>query len=173
MSFDPSRLPYRRNVGIMVINRQGHVWIGKRVPAGVWNDPVAKMHAGGWWQMPQGGLDEGEDPAAAALRELAEETGMTSASIIAESRDWRPYDLPPELMGKALGGKYRGQTQKWFLLRFTGEDTEVNLTPDGHDQEFDAWRWAALEELAPLIVPFKRDVYLDVIAEFRAHVRPL
>lgn len=161
----PTTLPYRKNVGVMAINRDGLVWVGQRIDV--------KGLAQGWWQMPQGGLDEGEEPAAAALRELAEETGMRTASIIAASQHWHDYDLPPALMGKALGGRYRGQSQKWFLLRFLGDDGEINLTPEGHDQEFDAWRWAALDELVPLIVPFKRAVYEKVIAEFRPLVTPL
>ena len=173
MSVDPVSLPYRRNVGVMVINRAGQVWVGRRVSPDLKSDPKTRALAEGWWQMPQGGLDEQEDAAAAALRELGEETGMRTAEIIAEAKAWRPYDLPPELLGKVLGGKFRGQTQKWFLLRFLGDDGEINLTPDGHDPEFDAWRWAGLDELAALIVPFKRDVYLSVIDEFRPHVRPL
>jgi putative (di)nucleoside polyphosphate hydrolase len=161
---DPATLPYRRNVGVMVINRAGLVWIGRRIDV--------KGLAQGWWQMPQGGLDEGEDPRDGALRELTEETGMRSAAIVRASEIWRPYDLPPALLGRALGGKYRGQTQLWFLLRFLGDDAEINLAPEGHDAEFDAWRWATLDELVPLIVPFKRAVYESVIDEFRADVRP-
>lgn len=165
-AIDPTTLPYRRNVGVMAINRAGRVWIGRRVDV--------KKLAEGWWQMPQGGLDDGEEPASAALRELQEETGMRSAEIIAAASAWRPYDLPPELLGKVLGGKYRGQTQLWFLVRFLGNDDEISLTPpEGHDAEFDAWRWADIDELVPLIVPFKRDVYVSVIDEFRPMVKPL
>jgi putative (di)nucleoside polyphosphate hydrolase len=173
MTLDPNTLPYRRNVGVMVINRAGLVWVGRRVSTDLKDDPKTRALAEGWWQMPQGGLDDGEDAAAAALRELAEETGMQSAEIVAEAKAWRPYELPPALLGKVLGGKYRGQTQKWFLLRFLGDDKEINLTPDGQEPEFDAWRWAGLDELPALIVPFKRDVYLSVIDEFRPFVRPL
>ena len=112
--------------------------------------------------MPQGGIDEGEDPQVAALRELAEETAVTSAEIIAESRGWYNYDLPEHLIGKSWKGKYRGQTQKWFALRFTGEDSEIDLAPPGHKQEFDQWRWAPMDEVMDLIVPFKRQVYEQV-----------
>jgi putative (di)nucleoside polyphosphate hydrolase len=173
---DTSTLPYRRNVGIMVINGYGMIWIGRRIatkpqPQGPWSTAAGAAKTGGWWQMPQGGIDDGEDPAKAALRELEEETGMRSASIVAESCHWHDYDLPPDLMGRALGGRYRGQTQRWFLLRFTGDDREIDINPTQHDPEFDAWRWAHLDELAPLIVPFKRQVYDLVIAEFRPHVR--
>ncbi len=169
---DPNSMPYRRNVGVMVINRAGLVWIGRRLPTGGWKKAVDASKTDGWWQMPQGGIDDGEDPATAALRELVEETGMLTANIVAESAHWHAYDLPPDLMGRALGGRYRGQTQKWFLLRFSGEDSEINIAPDQHEPEFDAWRWARLDELARLIVPFKREVYGCIIDEFRVHVRP-
>ena len=158
---DLSKLTYRPCVGLMVLNARGDVWVGRRVPA------TDKKEPGGWWQMPQGGIDDGETPAAAALRELREETGIRSASILGESRDWHPYDLPAHLMGKLWGGKHRGQTQKWFAIRFDGPDTEINIAPDDHDQEFDAWRWASIDEVLDLIVPFKRQVYAAVIAEFR------
>jgi putative (di)nucleoside polyphosphate hydrolase len=163
---DPTSLPYRPCVGIMVLNREGRVWIGRRA------DRPGKDMIGGWWQMPQGGIDEGEDPAAAALRELAEETGMRSVTILAASRDWHPYDLPAHLMGRVWGGRYRGQTQRWFAVRFAGSDTEIDLEPAGHDPEFDAWRWAPVDEVLALIVPFKRDVYARIIDEFRPLARP-
>ena len=154
-------LPYRACVGIMLLNRDGLVWLGRRMDAP--NDEGA----GQWWQMPQGGVDEGENPATAALRELAEETSARSAEIIAETPDWFVYDLPEHLIGKAWGGRYRGQTQKWFAARFLGEDSEFDLAPEGHEQEFDAWRWARMDELADLVVPFKRKVYEQVVAAFR------
>ncbi len=162
---DPSSLPYRPCVGVMVLNKAGDVWIGCRV-----NRPDKEM-IGGWWQMPQGGIDEGEQPADAALRELAEETGIRSARIIGESRDWHPYDLPPHMMGRIWGGRYRGQTQRWFALRFTGPDSEIDLEPEGHEPEFDRWRWAPIDEVLDLIVPFKRDVYARIIDEFRPLAR--
>jgi putative (di)nucleoside polyphosphate hydrolase len=165
---DPSRLPYRPCVGIMVLNRAGRVWVGRR--AGSKNE--AEGH-GLWWQMPQGGIDPGEDPRAAAVRELFEETGMRTVTIVAESRDWHTYDLPPHLIGKAWGGRYRGQRQKWFLLRFRGDDAEINITPaDGHEIEFDAWRWAEAGELLSLIIPFKREVYGAVLGEFASLAVP-
>jgi putative (di)nucleoside polyphosphate hydrolase len=156
-----SKLPYRPCVGLMVLNRVGHVWIGRRSGAPVQDPPR------GWWQMPQGGIDDGEVPAAAALRELAEETGITNARIIGESQRWHSYDLPLELQRRVWGGRYRGQTQKWFAIRFEGDDSEVDIYPEDHMPEFDSWRWAPLSELMGLVVPFKRDVYRQVIDEFR------
>lgn len=152
---------YRPCVGVMLLNRQGLVWIGRRF------DKQNDEGTGHWWQMPQGGIDRGEDAAAAALRELSEETAVTSAHVIAEAGQWYRYDLPAHLIGKSWNGRYRGQAQKWFALRFTGEDSEVNLKPPGHKQEFDQWRWARMDEVLDLIVPFKRGVYEQVIAEFR------
>ena len=152
---------YRPCVGVMLLNRDGLVWIGRRF------DKQNEEGTGHWWQMPQGGIDEGEDPREAVLRELAEETAVTSAEVIAEAPGWFNYDLPPHLIGKSWKGRYRGQTQKWFALRFTGDDSEINLTPPGHSQEFDAWRWAPMKEVVDLIVPFKRPVYEKVIGAFR------
>jgi putative (di)nucleoside polyphosphate hydrolase len=156
-----SELSYRPCVGVMLINRQGLVWIGRRA------DKPNDEGSGQWWQMPQGGIDKDEDPAKTASRELYEETSVTSAEIIAESPGWYKYDLPAHLIGKSWGGKYRGQTQKWFALRFTGEDSEINLKPPGHKQEFDQWRWAKMDEVMGVIVPFKREVYEKVISAFR------
>jgi putative (di)nucleoside polyphosphate hydrolase len=145
----------------MLLNKQGLVWIGRRFQKQ--NDDGV----GHWWQMPQGGIDAGEDPAVAAARELEEETAVRSAEIIAEAPDWYNYDLPEPLIGLSWKGKYRGQTQKWFAARFTGKDSEINLAPPGHMQEFDQWRWAKMNEMLDLIVPFKKPVYEKVIAAFR------
>jgi len=151
---------YRPCVGIMLLNPQGLVWVGRRFQKQ--NDDGV----GHWWQMPQGGIDGNEDPAAAALRELEEETAVRSAEIIAEAPGWYNYDLPDQLIGKSWKGKYRGQTQKWFAARFTGEDSEINLAPPGHKQEFDRWRWVKMHEVIDAIVPFKKPVYEQVIAAF-------
>ena len=157
----PEITDYRPCVGVMLLNAEGLVWIGRRF------DKQNDEGQGHWWQMPQGGIDKGEDAAAAALRELAEETAVTSAQVIAEASRWYSYDLPEHLIGKSWNGRYRGQTQKWFALRFTGDESEINLAPPGHKQEFDQWRWARMDEVLDVIVPFKRPVYEQVIAEFR------
>ena len=135
MTVDKSKLPYRPCVGIMLVNRAGLVWVGRRADA-----PGEAEGPGTWWQLPQGGIDEGEDPAKAALRELAEETSVTSARIIGQTADWHRYDLPPELVGRSWGGRYRGQKQRWFVVRFTGDDREIDISPPGHPIEFDRWR---------------------------------
>ncbi|HWB44381.1 MAG TPA: RNA pyrophosphohydrolase [Hyphomicrobiaceae bacterium] len=162
MAREQSPAAYRPCVGIMVLNAAGRVWIGRRLGA-----PQEPEGPGTWWQMPQGGIDEGEDPARAALRELEEETGMRSVEILAESRAWHTYDLPVRLRPQAWGGRYRGQKQKWFAVRFTGSEAEIAITrPPGHQVEFDAWRWATQDELVGLVVPFKRAVYAKVVHEF-------
>jgi putative (di)nucleoside polyphosphate hydrolase len=160
-------LAYRPCVGIMVVNPAGKVWIGRRHDA-----PAEPEGPGSWWQMPQGGVDEREDTAAAALRELEEETGIRSVTIVGESADWYTYDLPPNLRPGAWGGRYRGQRQKWFAVRFTGSDDEIDLARPGHQPEFDAWRWADMGELAGLVVAFKRQVYEQVVAEFAGLANP-
>lgn len=151
---DASNLPYRPCVGIMLINQERHVFVGRRI-----TDKLTHK-----WQMPQGGIDPGESPAQAALRELEEEAGTAKARILAESKDWFSYDLPPELLGLALKGKFKGQKQKWFAMAFEGRDEDINIATA--EAEFDAWRWAKAEELVDLIVPFKRSVYRQVVAEF-------
>jgi putative (di)nucleoside polyphosphate hydrolase len=152
-------------VGAAVFNKAGLVWIGRRSDAEA--EGEGKGH---WWQMPQGGLDEGEDPARAVFRELYEETSMKSVSLIREAPRWFDYDLPPGLVSKSWGGKYRGQTQKWFALRFDGNDSEIDIAAPGggkHKPEFTAWRWQKLEQLPELVVDFKRSVYREVVAAFR------
>lgn len=161
MTKDVSQLPYRPCVGIVLFNRDGLVWVGHRIPK--WE----KDGAENLWQMPQGGIDEGEDPREAALRELEEETGSRNAEFIAECPDWLTYDLPPEAIGLGLKGKYRGQKQKWFAMRFVGQDNEFDITtPIGGKAEFDAWEWIPLSEAAERIVAFKRPVYEQVVRAF-------
>jgi putative (di)nucleoside polyphosphate hydrolase len=160
-------LPYRPCVGVMLIKADGRVFVGQRA-----DRDDAPEGVGTWWQMPQGGLDEGEEAEAAALRELFEETGVTSARIVGRTRDWLTYDLPDELIGVAWEGRYRGQKQLWFAVRFEGPDSEIDLDRrEGHEQEFDAWRWVSLAELPALVVPFKREVYLSVIEQLGAYAR--
>ena len=156
-------LPFRPCVGTMVLNRDGLVFIGRRTEG---PEHVDLTHV---WQMPQGGIDEGEDPLEAAYRELYEETGMKTVILLGEAKGWINYDLPPHLIGIGLKGKFRGQTQRWFAFRFEGDDSEIaiNPPPGGHEAEFDAWEWKPMEELPGLIVPFKRTVYERVVAEFR------
>ena len=146
-----SDLPYRPCVGIMLFNQAGKVFVGKRR-----DQPVEG------WQMPQGGIDEGETPKQAALRELQEEVGTDKAEILGEMDDWVTYDLPAHLIGVAFHGKYKGQRQKWFALRFTGHDGDIDLT--AHEPEFSSFQWVSLDDLPGLIVPFKRDTYRSVIA---------
>lgn len=156
---DPAILPYRPCVGVMLVNRQGQAFVGKRID----------NREGDFWQMPQGGIDDGEDLRAAALRELHEETGVTErlVAVVAQTREELLYDLPEELIGKLWKGKYRGQRQHWLLARFMGEDADVRL--DAHQPpEFCEWKWIEPELLPELIVPFKRRVYQAVLEEFRA-----
>lgn len=149
----PADLPYREGVGILLLNRQGRVFVGRRI------DQTAEA-----WQMPQGGIDDGEDPQAAAFRELHEETGIRNVRLIAASRGWLSYDLPEDLRAKVWKGRYRGQRQKWYAMRFLGKDADIDLRT--HHPEFDTWRWQDVALLPELIVPFKRPLYQQVVAEF-------
>lgn len=159
MTPDPERLPYRPCVGVVLVNDAGLIFAGQRKDS---DSPA--------WQMPQGGIDDGEKPRAAALRELWEETGVTADKVdfVAKTAAWVTYDLPPELLGRVWGGKYRGQKQKWFLFRFTGTDADIRIDTD--HPEFSRWRWIGADEMVAAIVPFKRAVYEQVVAEFRPHL---
>jgi putative (di)nucleoside polyphosphate hydrolase len=155
-------LPYRPCVGVMVFNRAGNVFVGRRI------DGPEHTDATHVWQMPQGGIDPGEQPWPAALRELHEETNITSVERIGEIAEWLSYDIPREFVGQVWKGKYGGQTQKWFALRFLGNDDEIDIAhPAGAAApEFAAWRWEPIANVAGLVVPFKRPVYERVVAEF-------
>lgn len=157
-------LPYRPCVGITLFNAQGLVFIGRR-PVNGNTEKVSPDHA---WQMPQGGIDDGEAPQEAAMRELYEETNIRSISLMAEAPDWFTYDLPGAFMGKAWKGRYRGQKQRWFAFRFDGDESEINVAHPGggHKAEFDSWRWERLERLPDLVIPFKRGVYEQVVSAF-------
>ncbi|KAB2886586.1 MAG: RNA pyrophosphohydrolase [Albidovulum sp.] len=156
---EAARLPYRPCVGVVLINRAGLVFAGRRT-----DGPASA------WQMPQGGIDEGEKPRKAALRELREETGVKAGLVefVAKSPEWVTYDLPEELVGKIWGGRYRGQRQRWFLFRFLGSDTDIDIESD--HPEFSEWRWVKADEMLAAIVPFKREVYRAVIEAFRPHL---
>jgi putative (di)nucleoside polyphosphate hydrolase len=160
-------LPYRPCAGLCVINRKGRVFVGRRTDGPEHTD---ETHV---WQMPQGGIDEGEKPYPAALRELYEETSIKSVEKLGEVKGWLIYDIPKKFGTKAWGGKYRGQKQKWYALRFTGKDSEINIeTPGGgHDPEFVDWRWVPMEDLPDLVVPFKRKTYEQVVKAFSKFAR--
>jgi putative (di)nucleoside polyphosphate hydrolase len=166
-SSNPAPLPLRSCVGIVLINRDGLVWAGRRVPK--WfADPSAYV-----WQMPQGGLEPGESPRQAALRELAEETSVHSVEILAEDDDWLAYELPEPLVGVALKGRYRGQRLRWFAMRFTGTDAEIDIRPGaGLKAEFDAWCWERPERIIELTIAHKQELYRTVMERFAEHMKP-
>tara|TARA_B100001123_G_scaffold392829_1_gene472316 strand:- start:1507 stop:1977 length:471 start_codon:yes stop_codon:yes gene_type:complete len=150
-------LPYRPCVGVMLLNAQNQVFVGQRI------DRTSEA-----WQMPQGGMDPGEDPLTTARRELREETGVTDVTVLAESSRWLHYDLPEDLVPKMWGGKYRGQEQKWFLMRLNADDSHINIATE--EPEFSAWRWLDVQEVPNVIVPFKQQLYRDIVAEFTPYI---
>ena len=163
---DREALPYRDCVGAAVFNHEGKVFIGRRRPE---EDPEGSPLLGAPWQMPQGGIDKGEAASDSARRELFEETSIRSVELVAEAPGWIYYDLPDEMLGIALKGKYRGQRQRWFAYRFVGNESEINVMSPagGMPAEFDMWRWEELEQLPNIIVPFKKQAYLEVVTAFR------
>ncbi|MEQ8735619.1 MAG: RNA pyrophosphohydrolase [Rhodospirillaceae bacterium] len=148
---------YRQGVGVVLLNAENRVFVAQRIDT---KEPA--------WQMPQGGLDQGEDPYAAALRELEEETGTNKAALIAETKDWLRYDLPEDLQTKMWKGKYRGQEQKWYLMRFTGTDADINI--DTEHPEFSEWKWAEFKTLPDMIVGFKKELYNQIVTAFKDHI---
>jgi putative (di)nucleoside polyphosphate hydrolase len=152
--------PYRRGVGIVLINDRGRVFVAQRIDT---KEPA--------WQMPQGGIDAGETPRQAAMRELHEEIGTDKARIVGVTKTWLRYDLPPDLQAKVWGGKFRGQEQKWFLMRFTGDDSDINIATK--HPEFSAWKWLPFMQLPRAIVGFKRDIYKQVVETFTQSVAKL
>lgn len=165
MTPDPAQLPYRRNVGAVLFNRAGLVLVAHRA-----DTPAADGMTRGW-QLPQGGIDTDEDPREAVLRELSEEIGTARATIIGEHPEWLTYEFPPHLIGVIQGGRYRGQTQRWFALRFTGTDDDIKLDADKHI-EFDAWRWERLDAVPSLAIAWKRPVYEIIERSFARFAEP-
>jgi putative (di)nucleoside polyphosphate hydrolase len=166
---DLKQLPYRPCVGVMLINQKGLVFVGRRLGG---PEHVDDTHS---WQMPQGGVDKDEDTYKAALRELYEETSVKSVDRLGESKGWLKYDIPRAVVGKAWKGKYCGQKQKWYAMRFTGKDAEIDVKKPGggkHKPEFAEWRWEKAERLPELIIPFKRDVYVQVLEELGKFAKP-
>ncbi|MEO5337881.1 MAG: RNA pyrophosphohydrolase [Magnetospirillum sp. WYHS-4] len=157
---ESKKRPYRKGVGALLFNAEGKVFVGER------------LDAPGAWQLPQGGVDKGEKPRQAVLRELAEEIGTAKAEILAKSAEWYAYDLPPEIAARVWGGRYRGQKQRWFALRFTGKDADIDPVGVAHP-EFAAWQWAELEDIPGLIVGFKRPLYQALVKEFRPLAKSL
>ncbi len=160
MAPSQSDKPYRRGVGVVLVNADGRVFVAQRIDT---DEPA--------WQLPQGGIDKDEDPVQAAFRELEEETGTANAELVAETDDWLRYDLPADLHTKVWKGRYRGQEQKWYLMRFLGSDDEINIDTD--HPEFSEWKWTELESLPDLIIGFKRDLYRQIVAAFSDRVRDL
>ena len=154
-----SAKPYRQGVGVVLMNNDGKVFVAQRIDT---SEPA--------WQLPQGGIDKGENPYAAAIRALEEETGITNATLVAETNDWLRYDLPADLQSKVWKGRYKGQEQKWYLMRVTGTDDEINLATE--HPEFSAWKWADFRTIPELIVEFKQVLYWQIIDAFSDHVRP-
>lgn len=158
---NPDKIEYRKGVGLMILNQSGEVWVGQRRDASNLIAPSA-------WQMPQGGIDSTETPWQAALREMKEEIGTTNVLLIAESQKWISYDFPDELHTTLWGGRFFGQTQKWFLVEFLGEDAEININT--RHPEFIDWRWVDASQLPDLIVNFKHDLYIEILEEFKEHI---
>ena len=152
--------PYRPGVGAVLMNQQGRVFVAKRIDT-----------PGEAWQMPQGGIDDGETPEAAVMRELEEETGTDKAVIVDQTEDWLTYDLPHELLDTLWGGRFRGQRQIWFLLRFIGNDSDIDIHAHNHP-EFSEWQWVDIDRVPDMIVPFKRDMYGEIVRRFNRHVKP-
>ncbi|MGD1887926.1 MAG: RNA pyrophosphohydrolase [Cohaesibacteraceae bacterium] len=165
MAEEKRALPYRPCVGSIVVNRDGLVWMGRRLPNEEYQGE-ARL-----WQFPQGGIDEGEDAEKASLRELYEETSIRSVTLITDVPGWLTYDLPDDLIGTALKGKYRGQKQRWFVYKLDGTDSEIDVVtpPDGHEPEFDRWDWVTIEEAPSRAVNFKVPLYETIIDHLRGH----